>query len=878
MVPLEAATGPLFLQVPNGNGAPINSNSVLFTRLPDLRIRAARKDLSAGEQTNLAVTVFAGSSAQTITWAADQGSITGSGIYTAPTAIFSDTFALVTACLQGTQVCDMLTLGLHPFRTDPIAPLIALGGQLSIQAVQGNSFVAPTWTQVTGAGSLLPNGTYTASSSPADGGGTLVSAQYQGVQEQTSIAVTGGFPGLVNRIYDYADLNNPQRATNAMSVAVAGNYLYVLSAQDSGAGTEPALYYIDAYDVTDPANPVWFDTVEAAAAGNLYVLSGILYDVAPFFSGMYPGGAIGAYDISGGNPVLIARQFVPTLYPWSFSQGVLIGFEQSSFAGGLAASADVFFLSGKAFVETHISIPPAVSGQYQLFAIAETSNRAYVTEVASSQPQSGILATYDTSSTPAVLLSTIADFPRATQGFLSWPYLHTDNQIFDVSSDTPSALGSFPEGSPGSGPLLVVDSSGSLVLAGSYENGLRLIDVSDPANPVTTATLFSLNSPPSGVLHGNFVYSAQGLGGLAIYDVSAPGGQTFLSRQSSTLQKDFFALSQASDGNTLYSGGVDIFNGGIRIYDLRQQPPLLVCSISTGPLATNALALSGTTLFAGTDQSLLALDVSNENQPSQISSQNIGIASLAVSGTFLFAGTVDKRLLVFNVANPSSPVMSASINLPDLAFQLTTDGTLLLAADRVGGLLVFNISVPSAPVMLSQLTVPPAALSVQADGNLAILASLETGMVIVDLTNPTSPSVVSTTPLDLNNPFQSFFSSFQNRAAVVALQNKIAFVGVDNFDPSDDPNNGNGAVYGFDYRQPQHPRLVSLSAHAYGTAGQITSLLITGTSMYASGQYVGLIQLNIGQPRNSINQYYPPATLRRPFAPPPPVPAGPGGQ
>jgi hypothetical protein len=182
------------------------------------------------------------------------------------------------------------------------------------------------------------------------------------------------------------------------------------------------------------------------------------------------------------------------------------------------------------------------------------------------------------------------------------------------------------------------------------------------------------------------------------------------------------------------------------------------------------------------------------------------------------------------------------------------------------------VSLPAHPTLVSQLTVSPAVLGVQADGNLALLAALEAGLVIVDLSIPSSPQIISQTGLDSYYPFNPGAPLFQNRAAVVAVQGKIVFVGANNFDPSDTPSNGNGMVYGFDYRQPKQPRLVSLAAHANTISGGVSSVYTTGTSLYVSGSHIGLIQLDASQPRNTITLFYPPQALRLPPLPPPPVP------
>jgi hypothetical protein len=410
-------------------------------------------------------------------------------------------------------------------------------------------------------------------------------------------------------------------------------------------------------------------------------------------------------------------------------------------------------------------------------------------------------------------------------------------------------------------------------LQNGIQNGLRVIDVSNPSEARTVATLFdSVMAFQTGALSGNYVYSPEGIAGLAVYDISASGGPQFRSQLNSQNPGAFVAVAQAANATTLFAAGFNFSSGGVMIYDLQQQPPVQIGMFLTGSSQANDLALAANNLFVGTDQNLLTLDISRPSSPDQTGSLNIPINALSTAGGFLFAGTADGRLIVYNISTPTSPTAVASVGLPDKPIQLANSGNILLVADRTGGLLLFNVSVPSNPVLVAQVSVSPAVMGVQADGNLALLAALESGLVIVDFTNPSQPAIVSQTPLDSYDPFTSL-SLISNRASSVAAANKIAFVGALNFDPSDLPNNGNGMVYGFDYSRSQHPRLVSLSAQSNVVAGGVTSLLTTGANLFVSGYNVGIIQLDAAQPRNTINLFYPPNALRPAPAPAPPLPA-----
>ena len=195
-VPLQTATGSVFVQVPDGKGNFVNSNPLLFTRLPDLRIRTSVKDLGAGESTTLQLAIFGSTTPQSVVWSSDVGRINNTGAYIAPASVQSDTFAHISACIEGTHTCDTLLVGLHPFRLAPIAPVVPLGAALQLQALVAGAPVTSAWSQISGGGTLLTDGAYTASATASDGGGELVWQRMNQAQSRRPSVSQEVFQGL----------------------------------------------------------------------------------------------------------------------------------------------------------------------------------------------------------------------------------------------------------------------------------------------------------------------------------------------------------------------------------------------------------------------------------------------------------------------------------------------------------------------------------------------------------------------------------------------------------------------------------------------------------------------------------------------------------
>ncbi|MEQ1353400.1 MAG: hypothetical protein ABLT11_05235 [Candidatus Acidiferrum sp.] len=365
-------------------------------------------------------------------------------------------------------------------------------------------------------------------------------------------------------------------------------------------------------------------------------------------------------------------------------------------------------------------------------------------------------------------------------------------------------------------------------------------------------------------MNGNFVFSAEGPGGIAIYDTSVAGGPVW---------KQFFDHSSGLEAlaprdqlvtpANLYVAVGQQSEGGLLVYNLQADPASFTGSFSTGSSIAQGLAISGKTLFLATSDDTRILDVSNPGSPIQLGTIAIGTTALAVSGNSLFAGTVDNRIVVFDISNPASPVQKGSVDVPDVSIQIRISGTRMFVADSTAGLLIFDVSSPGSPVLLSSTQPSSNVFGVALDANLALLSAWEAGIVIVDCSDPSHPTITGGAQLDTIDPFKAVTSELLNHAAAITLSNGIAFVGVHNFDSHDPPNNGNATIYGFDYRQPNAPRLVSLTASGTQVRNGIITIASSGSRLFAGGD-ITVFEMDITKPRNTINLFFLPDSLRPP--------------
>jgi hypothetical protein len=498
-------------------------------------------------------------------------------------------------------------------------------------------------------------------------------------------------------------------------------------------------------------------------------------------------------------------------------------------------------------IDFNLSLPqPGVTSQ--VFTPTGAGNLIYCLINQPGPPASSSfkIAVYDISVNPPNLVGTVdamVGVPQAAGGTLKifGNKLYDGWDAYDISGTLPQRLGTVPFN------LQDVNLNRSLAVSGNF--AAEVLDVSSPSAAKVTGVLddgvfdFQLGNP---AWAGDLVYQTEGRAGWAVYSATAPGGQLPLGHLESrgTIGTIF---DQFVSANLLYTVQQGDFSGVV-IYDVSSSPPALVGSYSEARQDPLSLALVGNSLFVGTAQSLLVLDVSAPASPAKVATLKLPTSAMAVSGNALFAGTTDHRLVVLDVSNPKVPVQVAQVALPDFPVVLRTAGTLLFVADSAAGLLTYSISNPSTPILLSQYKPSLATEDVAIDGNLALLAAADGGLVIADISNPAAPTPVSQVPI---NTLSCFADCLNPAATSVSVRGGIVYLG--------SSGTAYGGVFGFDYRIPAHPRLVSLMSYGDALDAAVLNFAFYRSEMFVGGSLFTVAdrQSDVSQPRNVINLYYP---------------------
>jgi hypothetical protein len=858
MVPFGADTGPISVSLTPFQGGNETTNTVTLTRLPNLRVHASNKDLSSGETLQLDWRLLGASTPNVVTWKADSGSISAQGVFQAP-VVSSESYSRVTGCVKNTNSCGVVLLRILPFRIGPSNSVVNVGNTVQFDAMQGGSSLAPQWSVLAGGGSVTSGGLFTAPATAAQAGPVPIAATAGATTEQTSVAVSGAFPGMVNRVYDYADFTTytPQEATFVKGVAVSGNRAYALTI---GAPFQliPPYEALDVYDISNPDQPVWIDSGESATnyPATLFAYGNTLFSIDARY--------LVVYSLASQVPALTQVLPIPAApFQWTMNNGVLYVLPYLDPDIELTAMPiDLYDVSTGTAVHNRYELPYPPNNMGELWGISGNGNIVYVVgEVNDNNTPTFTIATYDISQSPPLLLSTVVS-ASSTEYQLSvvGTLLFADSQVYDISNVTPVLVTTLPLPIES---VWGVQGNDVLVTVGSVLNGTpgyAVVDISSPTNPVVHANVadllsWDIFSPDTATwaTSGRF-YVADGTGGFGIYNASPSGGPATMTTGASNF---VYIYDQVIEQQTLYAAAVyGSGAGGVACFDLSSGTPNLLGTLMYTNDSSFAVQVSGTTVFLGLADSLKVVNASNPQSPVEIGSVTIPVNALALSGNTLFVGTGDGRLVVFDVSTPASPKQIASVTMP-LPSTMRLSGTLLLVAAAQSGLLVFDVSNPSAPAMLSQFSPgvsAPVWDVVSLGGSAVMLAADNAGIVTVDISNPSNPKQLYQQPLPYLTAFPPSDAAVAGLlpAFSLATQNGLTFVGTEA-----------AVTLAYDATVPAVPRLMALNVVG-NIDDTVTTINPNGSSLFLAVQGA-VVRVDNSVPQNSIELYYPPAALSLPY-------------
>lgn len=326
---------------------------------------------------------------------------------------------------------------------------------------------------------------------------------------------------------------------------------------------------------------------------------------------------------------------------------------------------------------------------------------------------------------------------------------------------------------PGQAVDLVV--AGNLAYIADGPSGLRIHDVSDPANPQLAGFLDTPGNAWGVAVSGSYAYVADGATGLRVIDVANPASPQL----AGFVDTPGFAAGVAVAGEYAYVA--DGANGLHIISIANPASPAIVGSLDT-PGYADEVAISGSHAYVADGASgLRAIDISNPASPVAAGSFDTpgNAVDLAISGGHALVADGPAGLRVISIANPASLQGVGFAVMPWFVTSVAAVNDVAWVTDGPGGVLAIDIANPAAPVItgsvgligagvaiagtyvhvaggnlghqtidatfhhsptpIGKLDTPGIAQGVSVSGNYAYVADGDAGLRVIDVSNPASP-------------------------------------------------------------------------------------------------------------------------------------------
>ncbi len=299
-----------------------------------------------------------------------------------------------------------------------------------------------------------------------------------------------------------------------------------------------------------------------------------------------------------------------------------------------------------------------------------------------------------------------------------------------VAQDCLAPVGRFPYGA-----TQAVVAEGNLAYMGNGA-ALMVVDLSDPANPATVATLTLGDEIMSLAIDGDRLYAGTRQG-LDVIDVSLLSAPTVIG----ALERYWLPFDMAVSGNILC-----IHEQGLLVFDVSD--PSAPVEASTWPLyQTSDVEMVGHHAFI-THGGLKVLDLTDPTAPVEVGSLPGIDGQLDADGGRLYSAS-DDHFRVIDISDPAAPALEGSEGLTGTTVKdLAVHGDLAFVSTAINGLRVIDVSDPAAPSVTGTAPMPVGSgnetwVDVAAIAEHGLVATWDHGLRVIAATDPANPSEVS---------------------------------------------------------------------------------------------------------------------------------------
>jgi hypothetical protein len=446
--------------------------------------------------------------------------------------------------------------------------------------------------------------------------------------------------------------------------------------------------------------------------------------------------------------------------------------------------------------------------------------------------------------------------------------------------------------------IIDIDSVSGIAVSGNFAyvthpDGLTIVDVSDPSDPVTVSSLDSPDYASDIAVSGQYAYISyygDPSSSLKVVDVSNPLNPQIVGDLATSYA---FYLTVAK--NLVYM----IDNSGVRIVDVTDPVnPALLGSIYT--FQPHEIVVSGDYAYlAAGSEGLKVIDVSDPENPSIVgnvvtedasgvaySDHNVYIADffggfkvinvsnpsgpeiighgyahrgtdIVKKGNHVYVADGTNGLTAVDVSDPSNPRITSSFDT-SWSVDIALSSHYVYLCDVYDGLNIFDISVPGFPMLVGSIdNQDDYYYGIDVVNNTAYVTSGEKGLLIIDVSDPSNPVITDSVnmigAIDVVVSGSYAYVVVANGLAIVDLTNLIITGSLDTIDAVNIDIAG-GIVYLADLEglilidasDPFNPQRTGSISFAYGAS----NVSVRGNYAYVTDYTTGLTIVDVSDSSN----------------------------
>lgn len=306
-----------------------------------------------------------------------------------------------------------------------------------------------------------------------------------------------------------------------------------------------------------------------------------------------------------------------------------------------------------------------------------------------------------------------------------WVYVHDTvlTYAFEISSFHLDPVGSFIS----TGPVIDLAVSNSIAyLAG--DQALWTFDLTDPVTPeVLGSCMYEVGAHAQGLdIAGDYAYIAARHNGLQIIDVSQPSEPVLVH----TIAVDYISQDVAVDGG--YAFLLTSNQHDLLVFDLVDpMHPVQVASLPVTGYSYELVPGNGHLYVAGS-AGLKVIDITDPLVPAEVAVIDLGMTAGTVTchGDRLYVGSFN--LQIFDVSVPASPVEIAGINLESEIRGIAVTDDFIYSHTPTHGAFAVDIADPLNPTIIGGLPIAGIGWAAQVTPDRLLVASGYSEMLSFD--------------------------------------------------------------------------------------------------------------------------------------------------